>query len=480
MKKSLSPHGDSNTEQQKPIRRVAVAEPPIEDFYYTYHRGSGLGIRSVARICEHLGKNAILFHFPTAAKSTPIPLPSSLDHIKPFINPNESGPLSFFTSYNRFGPSFDICAKQIAEANPDIIFLSCFAFCYAHCLIALARECKRVLPNIPIAAGGAGVTARPEFFRNSPAVDFAVPGEAEIVLPPFFGEATAGTPRPLSIWSKTGDTKKRAFFSTAITRGCPKTCRFCSVRLSHPGGLRRMAKQNILTGFKDSAASASGKNMSINFEDDNLLADWDHTIDIITAIKAQRPDAAFTAENGMDYTFLDSEKIKALIDLGFYRFNFSLGVYGAENLERQRRHGDLQLLKELVRLAAEKGKQCTVFFICGFPGDSPENSVHTLLFLHALPVKTGISLYYPVPGLKEISIPDDTPPALCAGSSAYPWSGALSTAQLITAFRLARLSNFLKTAEKAAAGIRDIPFLDSGMIETFSKGVQLDTTNPLS
>jgi hypothetical protein len=36
-------------------------------------------------------------------------------------------------------------------------------------------------------------------------------------------------------------------------------------------------------------------------------------------------------------------------------------------------------------------------------------------------------------------------PRLCAGSSARPWNSSLTTEQMITAFRLARLSNMIKT-----------------------------------
>ena len=62
----------------------------------------------------------------------------------------------------------------------------------------------------------------------------------------------------------------------------------------------------------------------------------------------------------------------------------------------------------------------------------------------------GISLFYPVPGLPGFR---DTQPFfesdshLCAGSAAFPWSGSLTTAQMITAFRIARFVNFTKKKE---------------------------------
>ncbi|MDO9263780.1 MAG: hypothetical protein Q7U02_07430, partial [Desulfosalsimonadaceae bacterium] len=60
----------------------------------------------------------------------------------------------------------------------------------------------------------------------------------------------------------------------------------------------------------------------------------------------------------------------------------------------------------------------------------------------------GISLFYPVPGIPDYTdtrIFDRGPPSLCAGSSAFPWNGSLTTGQMVTAFRLARLVNLLKS-----------------------------------
>ena len=70
-----------------------------------------------------------------------------------------------------------------------------------------------------------------------------------------------------------------------------------------------------------------------------------------------------------------------------------------------------------------------------------------LIYLGRQPTRTGISLFYPVPGLEGLPSPDffgQTSPRLCAGSAAWPWAGSLSTEEMITAFRLSRLANLLK------------------------------------
>ncbi len=75
-----------------------------------------------------------------------------------------------------------------------------------------------------------------------------------------------------------------------------------------------------------------------------------------------------------------------------------------------------------------------------------------IAYLAKQPTRIGISLFYPVPGIFDFTdktIFDKHPPFLCAGSSAYAWNHSLSTAELITAFRLCRFVNLLKSDIKS-------------------------------
>jgi hypothetical protein len=59
----------------------------------------------------------------------------------------------------------------------------------------------------------------------------------------------------------------------------------------------------------------------------------------------------------------------------------------------------------------------------------------------------GISLFYPVPGLpgfRDTQPFFDSDSHLCTGSAAFPWTGSLTTTQMITAFRITRFINFTK------------------------------------
>jgi hypothetical protein len=155
------------------------------------------------------------------------------------------------------------------------------------------------------------------------------------------------------------------------------------------------------------------------------------------------PGATVSAENGLDYRMMTEATVTELARLGLTELNISLGEIGSGARSRPN-------LSRFVHHAAALGLPCTVHFICGMRDDSPNSVTDALLFLHNLPCRIGISLFYPVPGLQGFDDQEemrDHPPRRMCGSAAWPWTGSLSTAQMVTAFRLARWSNARKERE---------------------------------
>ena len=445
--------------------------------------------------------------------------------MEPFILPGETGPVSFFSSFRRFGPDAEECAERISASSPEAVFLSIMAFCYSLPALELAAALKQRYGNVPVIAGGAGASVYPGYFTASGAVDTVMPGEAESTLGPLLELLEAGKPFvmhraggaaggpgeheiapaaaedlafPLSV---TGMTKKRVFVAAAATRGCNKSCSFCSVRLHHGGALRKSPPRRAEAEIKRlknllAGGGAEGPAVSINFEDDNLFSEPEYAFGLIRLFRSAFPGCSFTSENGLDYLSLDDGVIVRMIDAGFFRFNFSLGTLQQSELRKTGRPGNPQRLGEIASLLQGRGFTPAVFFICGLQGDTPESIVETLLYLLRLKVKTGISLFYPVPGIPPIETEnalrrfDNFDPRLSAGSSAYPWNGSLTTAQMITAFRLARLNNLILSGENggvervgrnaASAGVLyssvrregkleevSLPGLDSNMVKLY-------------
>jgi hypothetical protein len=69
----------------------------------------------------------------------------------------------------------------------------------------------------------------------------------------------------------------------------------------------------------------------------------------------------------------------------------------------------------------------------------------------------GISMFYGIPNIPDftdMALFDNLAPCLCNGSSAYPWNKTLSTTELITAFRLSRYINLIKSDKKKALEVQ--------------------------
>ncbi|HAK47360.1 MAG TPA: hypothetical protein DCO79_15755 [Spirochaeta sp.] len=433
--------------------KTVIAVPPVHDFYFTPSRASALGPAVLQNILADFGITADIYNFPAMGrKPARLRLPDELDYLVPHLLPDEVGPVSFFTRYHRFGPAAPECALKLLQNKPDIVFISCFAWAYAEECICLAAEIKRLNPQIIIAAGGAGVTVNPGYFSESGLIDWVLPGRAEEVLPPFLDKSPVSS-SPGFVMSETGVSEKKnlRFISSMLTRGCPKACRFCANHIVHGRGFRKAEIKDIKSGI---SSIPSGMNIHMNFEDDNLLYDADYFFEVLEIIRDRFPDAVFSAENGLDYTYIDRPSVNKLIELGFSSFNFSMASSSQSLLSKENRPSNSDKLDCAITAAAEQGINSTTYFICGLEDDNLSSTLDNILRLHELPTLTGISMFYPVPGLPGFprKMMSSLTPRLCAGSSARPWNESLSTAQLITAFRLSRLSNLLKTTGKRIPG----------------------------
>ncbi len=485
------------------IWKACVAIPPVFDFYFSPHRFSVLGPEIVSDCLAFAGWSVQMLNFPMRRKKgSPVRLPSALQFLTPHLVAHEEGKLSFFTQYQRFGPLISECADQIIKTSPDLVFIACFAFCYAESALALAARIHAINPHLTIVMGGAGPSAYPEFFIEKPHVDFVLTGEAEVSLKAFlqafraeihdFGripnlyrkkdgriiapqDKKQTTAQEIAfVLKKTGETKTAIYFTTALSRGCPKRCRFCSNFLCHGRDFRVIPADTIrLTLAQMPLPFETGKTVTINFEDDNLLLGPDYFLEIMDVFRNRFSGLAgvsFLAENGVDHTRLTPELTKALIQKGLRQFNLSVASTHAQILAEEQRDPGFSMYESAVKTIHHHGIPCITYFICGFKKDTSETVVANLLYLAKQPTRIGISLFYPVPGIPDYTdagLFDRVSPCLCAGSSAFPWNGSMTTGQMVTAFRLARLVNLLKSGRQTG--------MDKALIESVLRHKRLYT-----
>ncbi len=481
IKNQIQINPNHSGKQVNPLKAV-VAIPPVFDFYFTPHRASALGAEILLQLLRAHDWDVHILNFPMQSKRPhPQDLPDALTYLKPFLIVNECGPMAFFSKYQRFGPSLMECAKQILENKPDLICISCFAFCYAEASIRLAEWIRRFDPQPAIMVGGAGACADPEYFINTPWVDFVFMGEAEVsftlflkqfqaempdfsLVPNLFYKSSGNIIRPacmahsrsqdiVFILKKTLETTRKIFLTTALTRGCPKSCRFCANFLSH-GRQFRTIPCNIISE-KLNALFPQGiqthKTICINFEDDNLLCHPAYFLKVLKLFRSVFPCSDFYAENGMDYTLMDTDLLTRLIACGMKQFNISLASLDPSSLAYENRRGNLSQYERIMDVLKQHQIPSVTYFICGLKNDTPEGIVSTLAYLAVHAGRVGISFFYPVPGIsgfEDRTIFDDKPPILCAGTSAYPWNQSLTTQEMVTAFRLSRWINLIKSKNK--------------------------------
>ncbi|MFQ3619500.1 MAG: B12-binding domain-containing radical SAM protein [Spirochaetales bacterium] len=457
--------------------RIAIAVPPIRDFYLTPHRLSYLGPKIVSELCQREGHTVKLFFFPSDRVGKTIPLPPEAAYLYRYLLPTEHGPVSFFTHFRHFGPSYPDCARTILSFSPDLVIISSFAYAYAVEAVELGREIRRQSPTTLLAVGGAGPSAEPRYYASQieeatllPIFNFIVQGEAEMTLPLLLQAATSAFPplfssveqepyliksprttSPEDLLPLVGIVRQndhKLWAATYLSRGCPFQCSFCSNHLCHGREFRILPTRVFLRAIKQLPSS---KTLSLNFEDDNLLAFKEEFLELLKQLRNLFPDSSFTAENGLDYRFLDPALIDRLLTLGFRRFNLSLGTLYEDISRSQARPLDLDRYLAVVRHLHRKGIPSVTYFIAGLPGDSPQQVLEHLKFLSQVPTRVGISLFYPVPGIEGFNPPPPLllqHPGLSRGSFAYPWTGVLSDLQFLTAFRLSRYINLQKKTNR--------------------------------
>lgn len=472
--------------------RAIVAQPSVKDFYFTPHRAAALGAHRVAELLGE-GGDVVVMNLPLLTRrARSMPLPAEFSHLQPFVTPDEFGPTSFFPQFHRYGPRADEAAHLILAQEPDRVFISCFAFCYAAEAIDLAAALRRLRPELWVGIGGAGPSVWPEYFaaagsshgemgttgveiaptrggalptgaldRHGPLFDSVYVGEAEglhVGLSAFRKRTAAGstihgaghrTPIIRPVWAVVGENRQHVSVSMSVTRGCPERCGFCSNRLTHGPAFRVPDWGQIEAALCEIARVAEGRTLRLNIEDDNILCAEGLLERIAEHLIASGVALSLTAENGLDYRLLDEAMVARLSKLGLRQLNLSLAIEEGPLERSQSRGTRLDHLAKVLDAAAIKGVDAVTYFICGLPGQSAGEVASILRLLRELPTRLGISLYYPVRGLP--GSPGDgvlwkVHPRLTAGSSAYPWAG-LSTSQLVTAFRLARYINLEREAD---------------------------------
>lgn len=434
---------------------VAILNHPFTDFYSSPKR-MNCGILSYLgdMIKPH---NYSVFDLVKNIKKE-IRIPDKLRYLSEYIVPDQTN-YSFFQKYYKFGDVGLIDPDKFVEESFDCVLVTTFAFCYFEGLKELIEYLRKFYDK-PIIVGGNGASSNPVYYLDNLDIDYAVKGPAELSLRKILDSIDTGKEIDYpGVWSRGKrvayencadyDYKPYVFLrgdtlTLQLTRGCPKNCAYCSIKLNS-GEVYKKTPPDLLESALQGYMFDEDVVYRIDFEDDNLTYDWEYFENIIKILKKNIRRLTFSFENGLDFTTLDKDKISKLIEYGISQWNLSLTSVNYDTLKNAKRNYILEIYDNILSIIEKSDLKVITYFISGLIGDNCDNILATILYLAGKKTALGISSFYPVPNTKIVSsLTKEIIPDLAKGSSFYMWGG-VSTKKLVTLFALSRFINSIKT-----------------------------------
>ncbi len=409
--------------------KIALVNPPIEDFYITGIRRQPLGLLYIAASLIKSGHDVILINCHSRKKSV-MEIPPEFAYLKKYIN-HEDNLLRFpFSNYSHFGMSWQEIERQIGSVKADLWLVSSLFTTYYQETDRVIEIIRKKHGNVFIAAGGYHASMYPEYMIENSGADFVIAGEGEISslhlaeavesgmnfenVPGLIYKSETGIiknersmvkdpddlPIPARELLRDSDFKmyRKRGVSLITSRGCPNNCSFCTGRVIWGRSYRGHSVERIISEIELSADKFSAG--IINFEDDNLFPSKKRGIDILSAIidwkKKSGKECEFTAMNGVSLENLNEEIIELMKLAGFNELNISLVSHSSLVQDSEKRPFDSVRFKEIALFGKKAGMNVRGYFIIGLPGQDRGEIYNTIEFLESLDLKIFPSVYYNV------------------------------------------------------------------------------------
>jgi radical SAM superfamily enzyme YgiQ (UPF0313 family) len=445
-------------------KRILLIQPPVEDYYSTPMRTYPLGLLYVAAGPLKAGHRVTLLDTMAGGGKKVMPAPPEFAYLKEFYRPGDKSPYRLFGHYYHFGLAWEEIAQRIALEKPDIIGVSSLFTPYHQSALKAAEIARKAWPDAMVVMGGHHVSVNPEkpFF-----VDRIIRGEGEKPFMDLLGEPLPEGPlfparELIDPLQYTLNRKPMAFVLTS--RGCPHGCAFCSVHAVFCKFEVRPVEEVLQEIRQCIAAQDIGH---IDIEDDGFGYDRDHSLAVLRGIsEMNRPGLTPSLMNGLCADVLDEEMLKLMRKAGFRTLNLSVISAQKETCRRMKRPFDPADFAEKAKLAASLGFEVIAYCILGLPGETIDDMLNTLMFLHALPVKIGPSIFYPVPATPVhalclekgyIKAGDEELFRLTAACVETP---EFTRKDIMTLFTLSRILNLIKEGETGHARPETVQALD--------------------
>ena len=170
---------------------------------------------------------------------------------------------------------------------------------------------------------------------------------------------------------------KDKILSIITSRGCPRRCIFCSVRLSMGGKFRPRSPENVVAEIEH-WYQQGWKNFE--FQDDNFSCDMNRAKRICDLIVGKNLAIKWSLPNGVRADKLDRELLEKMRKSGCHRI--ALGVESANNnvLKKIKKGTRIEQVEETVKVIKQMGITVVGFFIVGHPTETYERFIESVDF----------------------------------------------------------------------------------------------------
>jgi radical SAM superfamily enzyme YgiQ (UPF0313 family) len=314
--------------------------------------------------------------------------------------------------YARYGLPIGLFKKLCSEGEkPDAILVtSGMTYWYPGVQEAIA-VLRELFPRTPILLGGIYATLCTAHARQHSGADVVFAGEAEHVIGDLVAAivAQASLPAPLggALRFALDDLPFPAFdlyqnlpYATIMTsRGCPLKCTFCASRIVS-GQYRWRAIENVMAELDWLHAGLGVREFA--FYDDALLTNRDrHFLPLCERIIAKRLNSTFHTPNGLQVKLIDQETARLMYRAGFKTVRLA---YESGSEERQRdmskKVSNESFARGVAHLqAAGFGPhELDAYVLMGLPGQSLDEVILSMAYVHALKVGIRLAAFSPIPG----------------------------------------------------------------------------------
>jgi radical SAM superfamily enzyme YgiQ (UPF0313 family) len=313
--------------------------------------------------------------------------------------------------YARYGISEDDFIRRLKDtADYDAVLVTSI-MTYWYPGVQLAVElCRKHLPQVPVILGGIYASLMPQHAKEFIKADYLVegPGELQVltILKNIAGEKVDTEKLPKSI----DDYPFPAFDLLAqvdylpimTSRGCPYNCTFCAQKLISMPFVQR-TPDSVVEEFGEHYQRFKRRDFA--FYDDALFIKRDsHIKTILAKLIDKKLPLRLHSPNGLFAKYVDREMAELMYRSSFKTVRLSFETSNEErrkDMQSKVTNEDIINAVEYLVQAGYKAKDLESYVLMGLPGQSVEEIIASMIFVHNLGIQIRLASFSPIPGTVE-------------------------------------------------------------------------------